>query len=452
MHYHFIAIGGAVMHNLAIALHHKGFKVTGSDDEIFDPAKSRLQELGLFPEKFGWFPEKIKQTTAAVIVGMHARPENPELAKALEFGIKVYSFPEFLYERSCEKKRVVIGGSHGKTTITGMIMHVMHHCGLDFDYLVGAQISGFDVMVKISDNAPVMIFEGDEYLAAPFDPRPKFHLYHPHIALISGIAWDHINVFPDFDGYVEQFQRFVELIRAGGALVYNQSDELVRKIALNSRADILRIPYNQPAYSINQGVSCVNHDGKEYLLKVFGNHNMQNLAGAWKVCHELGISDQDFLSGIGSYEGAARRLEKIDSFGQSQIFRDFAHSPSKLKATVSAVKEQYPEMRLVACMELHTFSSLSSGFLNQYKGCMQDADEAIVYFSPQTIAMKKLPPLSESDVYEAFEKDGLKVFTDPVKLLNELKSKSWHQSNLLLMSSGNFNGINLDELKDAITQ
>ncbi len=451
MHYHFIAIGGAVMHNLAIALHHKGFKVTGSDDEIFDPALSKLKSLGLLPEKFGWFPEKISQSTGAVIVGMHARRENPELARALELGIKIYSFPEFLYEHAREKKRVVIGGSHGKTTITGMIMHVMRQCGLDFDYLAGAQISGFDVMVRISDNAPLMIFEGDEYLAAPFDPRPKFHLYHPHIALISGIAWDHINVFPDFDGYVEQFQRFAELIQPSGTLVYNQSDELVRNISLSSRDDVLRIPYDEPAYSIKNGISCVNHDGKEYPLKIFGKHNMQNLAGAWKVCRELGINDQDFLRGMASYEGAARRLEKIASFGESRIFRDFAHSPSKLKATVSAVKEQYPEMKLVACMELHTFSSLSSGFLNEYKGCMQDADEAIVYFSPHTIAMKKLPPISENDVFGAFEKDGLKVFTDPAKFLNELKNKSWHHSNLLLMSSGNFNGLNLDELKGAIT-
>jgi UDP-N-acetylmuramate: L-alanyl-gamma-D-glutamyl-meso-diaminopimelate ligase len=450
MNYHFIAIGGAVMHNLAIALHHKGHSITGSDDEIFDPAKSRLQALGLLPETFGWFPEKINPKIDAVIVGMHARRENPELARAVELGIRVYSFPGFLYEHSRNKKRVVIGGSHGKTTITAMIMHVMMHCGMDFDYLVGAQLEGFDVMVRISETAPIMIFEGDEYLTAPFDPRPKFHLYHPHVALISGIAWDHINVFPDFDEYVEQFWIFAGMIEQGGSLVYNQEDNLVRDIAVNISGDFVRIPYETPAYIVNDGKTFVLNDSIEHPLKVFGRHNLQNIAGAWKVCRECGISDQQFLEAIEKYEGAARRLEKIFSSGQTNIYRDFAHSPSKLKATVSAVKEQYPAMELVACMELHTFSSLSSGFLSEYNGCMQDADEAIVYFNPHTIAMKKLPPIDENDVYEAFEKDGLRVYTDSKKLFSDLKARNWHQSNLLLMSSGNFDGIDLKELQSMI--
>lgn len=439
------------MHNLAIALHHKGHSITGSDDEIFDPAQSRLEVLGLLPESVGWYPDKINKTLDAVIVGMHARKENPELARALELGLKVYSFPEFLYEHSKDKKRVVIGGSHGKTTITAMIMHVMKHCGMDFDYLVGAQLDGFDVMVRISDDAPLMIFEGDEYLTAPFDPRPKFHLYHPHIALISGIAWDHINVFPDFDEYVKQFWMFAGMIEPGGSFIYNQEDELVRNIAVISMNEIVRIPYNTPDYLLKDGHTYLRHRNKDYRLQIFGRHNLQNLAGAMTVCREIGVSDQDFLEAITSYKGAARRLELIASNNQAKVFKDFAHSPSKLKATVSAVKEQFPQRKLVACMELHTFSSLSSGFLKEYRNSMQDADEALVYFNPHAVDMKKLPLVSEKDIYTAFGKDDLQVYTDSRKLLASLKSKSWHQTNLLLMSSGNFDGINLNELAAEIT-
>ncbi len=450
MNYHFIAIGGAVMHNLAIALHHKGYTITGSDDEIFDPAKSRLGALGLLPSSYGWFPEKITSSLDAVIVGMHARQENPELARAIEMGIKIFSFPEYLYEHARCKKRVVIGGSHGKTTITAMVMHVMRNCGLDFDYLVGAQVPDFDVMVRVSEEAPFMIFEGDEYLTAPFDPRPKFHLYHPHVALISGIAWDHINVFPVFDDYVEQFRQFAGMIENGGSLVYNQEDALVRNIALNNTDNIVRIPYNTPEYVVKEGITSLIYNNIEYPLKIFGKHNLQNLAGAWKVCRECGITDRDFLGAIVYYEGAARRLELIASIGQTHIFRDFAHSPSKLKATVSAVKEQYPETRLIACMELHTFSSLSRNFLCEYKGCMEDADEAFVYFNPHTLAMKKLPLLTTEEVYTAFAKDGLKVFTDSGELVNDVKNRTLHRCNLLLMSSGNFDGMDLNRLKNLL--
>ena len=451
MNYHFIAIGGAVMHNLAIALHHKGHTITGSDDEIFDPARSRLEALGLLPASVGWFPDKLNQSLDAVIVGMHARKENPELAWAYELGINVYSFPEFLYEHSKNKKRVVIGGSHGKTTITAMIMHVMKHCKMDFDYLVGAQLVGFDVMVRISDDAPLMIFEGDEYLTAPFDPRPKFHLYHPHIALISGIAWDHINVFPEFDEYVKQFWIFAGMIEPGGSLVYNQEDQLVRDIAVNINGDFIRIPYETPAYTVRGGSAFLSHQNSNYKLGIFGRHNLQNLAGAMKVCREIGVSDQIFLEAIASYKGASRRLEMIAAKNQTHVFKDFAHSPSKLKATVSAVKEQYPQTKLVACMELHTFSSLSGGFLKEYRNSMHDADEALVYFNPHTIAMKKLPQLTEADVYDAFGKDNLSVFTDSNELLASLKTRKWDQTNLLLMSSGDFDGINLAELATEIT-
>lgn len=452
MNYHLIAIGGAVMHNLAIALLQQGHVITGSDDEIFDPALSRLRSAGLLSGHFGWFPEKINSSLDSVIVGMHARKDNPELAKAFELGINVYSFPEFLYQLSKNKKRIVIGGSHGKTTITAMIMHVMRQLGMQFDYLVGAQVRGFDVMVSISDDAPLMVFEGDEYLAAPFDPRPKFHLYHPHIALISGISWDHINVFPDFDDYVRQFWEFAEMIEPGGSLVYNQEDELVRNIAINHSGYNIRIPYDVPDYLVEKGTTFLQHNGKSYPLRIFGRHNLQNLAGAWKVCRECGINDNDFLSAIVSYEGAARRLERIASNAKTNVFRDFAHSPSKLKATVSAVKEQYPLMHLVACMELHTFSSLSAGFLEQYRDCMKDADEAIVYFNPHTIEMKKLPPISMQNIKTAFAKEGLKVYTISNHLVDELCSSNWENKNLLLMSSGNFDGIDLAALSAKIIQ
>ncbi len=331
-----------------------------------------------------------------------------------------------------------------------MVMHVLRFCNMDFDYLVGAQVADFEIMVRISDEAPVMIFEGDEYLTAPFDPRPKFHLYHPHIALISGIAWDHINVFPDFDDYVIQFSMFAEMIEGGGSLIYNEEDELVRNIALENTNNIVRIPYNTPEYYVKDGLTQLVFNGEEYVLKVFGRHNLQNLAGAWKVCRECGVSDKDFLEAIASYEGAARRLEKVLTYEQTHIFRDFAHSPSKLKATINAVREQYPGHRLVACMELHTFSSLSKNFLKEYKGCMDEADVAFVYFNPHTIALKKLPPITIQDVFTAFANDKLQVLTDSGTLVQELKNYDWINSVLLLMSSGNFDGINIKELAHSL--
>ncbi|MDZ4204059.1 MAG: Mur ligase family protein [Bacteroidales bacterium] len=451
MNYHFIAIGGAVMHNLAIALHQKGHTISGSDDEIFDPAKSRLQVLGLLPEMVGWFPDKIHPGLDAVLVGMHARKENPELSRAIELGIKIFSFPEFLYEHARNKKRVVVGGSHGKTTITAMIMHVLRHCGKDFDYLVGAQLEGFDVMVKISDTAPIMVYEGDEYLAAPFDPRPKFHLYHPHIALISGIAWDHINVFPDFDEYVEQFRLFVGMIEPGGSFVYNQEDSLVTGIAMQARKDIVLIPYTTPEYGAVEGVNSLSIDGTQVPLQIFGRHNMQNLAGAMQVCIELGVAKNQFLDAIKTFSGAARRLELLSSTTGTLVFKDFAHSPSKLKASVNAVKEQYPESNLVACMELHTFSSLSKDFLQLYSDCMEKADVAIVYFNPHAIALKKLSPINASDVQKAFRKKGLMVYSDSQQLIADLLNRSWKNTNLLMMSSGDFDGTDLTVLAAKIT-
>lgn len=443
---HFIAIGGSAMHNLAIALHLKGYHVSGSDDEIFDPAKSRLQKYGLLPDSIGWNTEKITGNLDAVILGMHARKDNPELLKAQELGLKIYSYPEFLYEQSKDKTRIVIGGSHGKTSITAMILHVLEKNNTACDYMVGAQLAGFEVMVKLTNDAPFMVLEGDEYLTSPIDLRPKFHVYKPDIALINGIAWDHINVFPTFPIYVEQFKIFAGRITPNGCLIYYSGDEEVNKIGTHVRADITAIPYNIPEYTIENGMTSIIFNGKFYPLQVFGKHNLQNICGAWAVCKRLGISDEQFLTAIQSFAGASKRLELVAKTYVTAIYKDFAHSPSKLHATVTAVKEQFPNRHLTACMELHTFSSLTQEFLNEYKGAFAAADEAIVYFNPHTIAHKKLPKITVEMIKKAFSRDDIMVFNDSEKLQRYLLGKSWKDANLLLMSSGNFDGLNEREL------
>ncbi|MBK7211721.1 MAG: peptidoglycan synthetase [Bacteroidales bacterium] len=450
MKIHFIAIGGSAMHNLALALHYKGYEVTGSDDEIFDPAKSRLAACGLLPEKFGWFPEKLTEDIDAIILGMHARGDNPELARARRMGLKIYSYPEFLYEQSKDKIRVVIGGSHGKTTITAMILHVLRHAGVDCDYMVGAKLEGFDVMVKLTEKAPFMIFEGDEYLTSALDPRPKFHLYKPDIGLISGIAWDHMNVFPTFDKYVDQFRIFAEMVPDNGSLIYCQEDETVCQVVEALQGKMLKQPYSVPEFRIEKGVTVLNTSIGEVPLKVFGRHNLMNMEGARLVCKLLEISDETFYAAISSYNGASNRLELMAASDTVNIYRDFAHAPSKLKATIEAVKEQYPERWLVACFELHTYSSLSQGFLSQYEGSMEKADEAIVYFSPHALELKKLPMLDAHEIRLAFGKERLQVFTSPNELQAYLLSDKWKDTNLLMMSSGNYDGLNMKELSAQI--
>jgi UDP-N-acetylmuramate: L-alanyl-gamma-D-glutamyl-meso-diaminopimelate ligase len=445
MNVHFIAIGGSAMHNLAIALHQKGYKVTGSDDEIFEPSRTRLKTLGLLPELDGWFTDRIHTGLDAVILGMHARKDNPELSKALELGLKVYSYPEYLYEQSKNKKRIVIGGSHGKTTITAMILHVLRQTGFDPDYMVGAKLEGFDVMVRLSEKSDLMVIEGDEYLTSPIDPRPKFHLYKPHIALISGIAWDHINVFPTWENYIDQFRTFIKLIEPGGKLIYCTQDKALQQL-VNEFIDKLNSEgYDVPMYSIKDGVSYIIHHHKEYALKVFGIHNLLNLQGAWKVCSELGIADEQFATAITSFPGAANRLELVHSSHNCAIFRDFAHAPSKLEATLNAVKEQFPERQLVACMELHTFSSLSQHFLPHFAHTMDKADYPVVYFNPHAIAHKKLVPITKQQVKEGFANEQLLVFDDSLEMQDYLRSLEWNNKNLLMMSSGNYDGLNIKE-------
>lgn len=443
MKVHFIAIGGSAMHNLAIALHRKGYQVTGSDDEILDPSKSRLQKEGILPAEIGWNENNIHQDLDAVILGMHARIDNPELLKAKALNLSVFSYPEYLYEQTKSKTRVVIGGSHGKTTITSMILHVLNSCHYNHDYMVGAQLEGFDCMVKLTESAPSAIFEGDEYLSSPIDRRPKFHLYYPHIALLSGIAWDHINVFPTFENYVDQFRIFISLIEPNGILTYSADDPVLKQLAEEARPDIKLLPYiTHPHKNVDGTIHLITPTG-ELPVKIFGSHNLQNLSGALEVCRSLGISDSDFYLAIAEFSGASRRMEKIAEHGSFAAYRDFAHSPSKLKATIKALREKDPNHYLTAVFELHTFSSLNKIFLEQYRDSMNDADRAIVFYSPDTIAHKKLPAISIDDVLSAFNRSDIEVYIANSDLEAALSSVKKSNSNLLLMSSGNFHGMNV---------
>lgn len=440
------------MHNMALALHEKGFTVTGSDDEINEPSKSRLQKAGILPPEIGWFPDKIVKGIDAVILGMHAREDNPELIRARELDLKIYSYPEYIYEATKDKTRVVIGGSHGKTTITAMILHVLSYHKKDTDFMVGAQLEGFQTMVRLTKEAPVAIIEGDEYLASPIDRRPKFHLYRPNIAILSGIAWDHINVFPTFDIYVDQFRTFIELIEPGGSLIYCAEDPELKKVAEEAgKANAIeKTAYSVPAHRIENGTTILLTGSGEVPLMIFGNHNLLNLNGARLVCGKLGLGDAQFYEAIQSFKGAAKRLELVYKNENFAFYKDFAHSPSKLKATTQAVKQQFGQRHVIACMELHTFSSLNETFLAEYKGAMNDADEAIVYFNPHTIAHKKLKPITEQQVFDYFGRKDLKVFTDSQSLQDYLKAKSLKHNVLLMMSSGNFDGIDFKHLSSQL--
>ncbi|MDA9056273.1 Mur ligase family protein [Flavobacteriaceae bacterium] len=451
MNVHFIAIGGAAMHNLALALHHKGMQVTGSDDTIFEPSKSRLNAAGLLPASFGWFSEKITKNTDAVVLGMHAKEDNPELLKAQELGLKIYSYPEFLYEQSKHKTRVVIGGSHGKTTITAMILHVLNYHDIEVDYMVGAQLEGFDVMVKLTDDADFMVLEGDEYLSSPIDRRPKFHLYQPNIALLSGIAWDHINVFPTFENYLEQFKIFVNSITVGGSISYNTEDEQVKTIVEASDNQIRKFPYQTPEHTIEDGVTYLETEEGPLPLEIFGAHNLNNLAGSKWICQQMGVDQDDFYEAISSFSGASKRLEKVAENANCVVYKDFAHSPSKVKATTEAVKSQYPKRPLVACLELHTYSSLNAAFLEHYKGALDAADTAVVFYSPQAIEIKKLESVSKTQIETAFERDDLIIYTDPELFKNYITSLEFSHKTVLLMSSGSYGGLDFEALKNKVS-
>jgi UDP-N-acetylmuramate: L-alanyl-gamma-D-glutamyl-meso-diaminopimelate ligase len=447
MNIHFIAIGGSAMHNLALALHHKGYQISGSDDEIFEPSKTRLLKHGILPAEMGWFPSKITTDLDAVILGMHAKADNPELLKAQEIGVQIYSYPEFIYEQSKYKTRVVIGGSHGKTTITSMILHVLHYHEREVDFMVGAQLEGFDTMVHLTKENDFILLEGDEYLSSPIDRRPKFHWYQPNIALLSGIAWDHINVFPTFQNYTEQFQIFVDTMSNGSTLVYNEEDAELKKIALEATKPTRKHAYKTPDFSIEDGITFLETPEGPMPLEVFGKHNLQNLAGAKWICQHMGVDEEDFYEAIASFKGASKRLEKITATPKAVVYKDYAHSPSKVQATTQAVKAQYANRNLIACLELHTYSSLNAEFLAEYKAALDKADEAIVFYSPKAVQIKQLEEIDEQQIFEAFGRNDLKVFTNAVAFQDFLKAKHFNNDVLLLMSSGNYGGLDFDEVK-----
>ncbi|MDT0644801.1 Mur ligase family protein [Zunongwangia sp. F363] len=448
MKLHFIAIGGSAMHALAIALKEKGYQISGSDDAIFEPSLSKLKNHDILPREFGWFPEKITEDLDAVILGMHAKADNPELEKAKELDIKIFSYPEFLYEQSKNKTRVVIGGSHGKTSITSMILHVMNYHEKPVDFMVGAALDAYSNSVHLTEENDFIVIEGDEYLSSAIDRRPKFHLYQPNIALLSGIAWDHINVFPTYRDYVEQFEIFVASIVNGGILVYNEEDPEIKRIAEETTNPIRKHPYQTPEYHVEDGHTFLDTPEGELPLEIFGRHNLNNLAGAKWICQHMGIDEDDFYEAIATFRGASKRLEKVAESSSAVIFKDFAHSPSKVKATTAAVKEQFHDRKLIACLELHTYSSLNAEFLKHYENSLDKADEAIVFYSPDAVKLKKLENISEAQISSAFKKEKLSIFTNPEKLHEKLRSLNLDHSALLFMSSGNYGGLDFEEVKD----
>lgn len=451
MRVHFIAIGGSAMHNLAIALQRKGEVITGSDDEIFEPSKSRLAACGLLPAELGWFPEKITPDLDAIILGMHARADNPELIAAQQLELKIYSYPEYLYEQSKIKKRIVIGGSHGKTTITSMILHILKYAGIEVDYMVGAQLDGFDVMVRLSHEAEWMIMEGDEYLTSPLDPRPKFLHYRPHIALISGIGWDHVNVFPEFDMYLDQFRQFICAIEPGGSLIYNADDDEVVRLA--EEASCHKIPYSIHPFSLENGdVFLQTPDGQAVKLQIFGRHNLANISAALAVTNVMGISSQLAYKALIDFKGASRRLELLLNSNGLAVYRDFAHAPSKVKASCEAMRQKYPDHQLIACFEPHTFSSLSSGFIGQYRDALEQADIAVVFYDPHAVKLKKLAFMEADTIREAFNHPHLILVSDTAEIKEALKRECRIPTAIVMMSSGSFGGIDIRQLAQEILE
>lgn len=440
------------MHNLALALQQKGHHITGSDDVIYEPSKSRLEAAGLAPESFGWFPEKIDDSLDAVILGMHAKSDNPELLRAQELGLQIYSYPEFIYQQSKYKTRVVIGGSHGKTTITAMILHVLDYHDKEVDYMVGAQLDGFDTMVKLTKENDFIVLEGDEYLSSPIDRRPKFHLYKPNIALLSGIAWDHINVFETYQEYVEQFRIYVDSIVEGGSITYNMEDPEVVKVVEESQNQIRKIPYYTPEHYIEAGVTYIETPEGAMPIEVFGKHNLSNIAGAKWICQHMGIDQDDFYQAIASFKGASKRLDKLAENSKTVIYKDFAHAPSKVKATLAAVKEQYSNKTIVACLELHTYSSLNATFIKEYRDSLKAADTAVVYYTPEAVKIKKLEALSKEQIKEAFAREDLIIFTDAQDFSDFIFTLKLENTALLLMSSGAYGGLDVEKLKAKVTE
>ena len=447
MKIHFIAIGGSAMHNLAIALKLKGFSITGSDDAINDPSRSRLKKYNLLPQKEGWFSDKITSDIDAVVLGMHAKDDNPELLKAREIGLKIYSYPEFIFNQSKDKIRIVIGGSHGKTSITSLVLHVLSTLNIESDYMVGAQLDGFEVMVKLTDTSKYIVLEGDEYLSSALDLRPKFHLYKPHIALISGIAWDHINVFKTFENYLKQFEIFINSIEKNGTLVYNELDPELKKLVSSNKSNLNYIPYSIPKHKIIDGISFIDINNRLYRLKIFGDHNLQNISGALNICKALGVESEDFYNAITSFNGASNRLELVYKSSDTIIFKDFAHSPSKVKATTEAVRKQFPNRKLISFFELHTYSSLNPLFLEKYRDTLKHSDECYIYYSEKNMRIKRLEPIDSELIIRSFNHSSLTVIDNYEKLNKKIYDLDLSNSVLLMMSSGKFGGLDIDKIK-----
>ena len=447
MKIHFIAIGGSAMHNLAIALKLKGFSITGSDDAINDPSRSRLKKYNLLPQKEGWFSDKITSDIDAVVLGMHAKDDNPELLKAREIGLKIYSYPEFIFNQSKDKIRIVIGGSHGKTSITSLVLHVLRTLNIESDYMVGAQLDGFEVMVKLTETSKYIVLEGDEYLSSALDPRPKFHLYKPHIALISGIAWDHINVFKTFENYLKQFEIFINSIEKNGTLVYNELDPELKKLVSSNKSNLNYIPYSIPKHKIIDGISFIDINNRLYRLKIFGDHNLQNISGALNICKALGVESEDFYNAITSFNGASNRLELVYKSSDTIIFKDFAHSPSKVKATTEAVHKQFPNRKLISFFELHTYSSLNPLFLEKYRDTLKHSDECYIYYSEKNMRIKRLEPIDSELIIRSFNHSSLTVIDNYEKLNKKIYDLDLSNSVLLMMSSGKFGGLDIDKIK-----
>ena len=447
MKIHFIAIGGSAMHNLAIALKLKGYSITGSDDTINDPSKSRLKKYNLLPEKEGWFSDKISSDIDAVVLGMHAKDDNPELLKAREIGLKIYSYPEFIFNQSKDKIRIVIGGSHGKTSITSLVLHVLRNLNIESDYMVGAQLDGFEVMVKLTETSKYIVLEGDEYLSSALDPRPKFHLYKPHIALISGIAWDHINVFKTFESYLKQFEIFINSVEENGTLVYNELDPDLKKLVSKNKSNLNYIPYSIPNHKIIDGISFIDFNNELYRLKIFGDHNLQNISGALNICKALGVESKDFYKAITSFNGASNRLKLVYQSSDIIIFKDFAHSPSKVKATTEAVRKQFPNRKLISFFELHTYSSLNPLFLEKYRNSLKQSDECYIYYSEKNMRIKRLEPIDSELIIRSFNHSSLTVIDNYEKLNKKIHDLDLSNSVLLMMSSGKFGGLDIDKIK-----
>ncbi|MBD2754926.1 UDP-N-acetylmuramate--L-alanine ligase [Spirosoma validum] len=454
---HFISIGGSTMHNLALALQQQGYLITGSDDKIYEPSQSRLQKYGLLPPETGWFPSKIHSGLKAIVVGMHARKDNPELVKALELDLPIYSYPEFIYQQSQQKQRIVIAGSHGKTTITAMVLHTLKFHNRTFDYWIGDSIDGFDTTVKLTSGlngsaAPIIIIEGDEYASSPIDSRPKFLHYQPHIALISGIAWDHVNTYPTWEEYVDQFESLAEAMPKAGVLIFDESDDMLDVIGQKERTDITKIPYvAHPNKIVNGQTYLITKQDRQVAVQIFGDHNMKNIAGAIAVCDRIGITEDQFYEAIPTFKGVAQRLEKIAEKGERVFYHDSAHSPAKVEAATEAVKHQYPDKRLLAVLELHPFNTLNTSFLEQYKGTLDKADTAIIYFNTNDLeGARKGDSINLKDFITAFDKSNLQAFTSITKLQNYLSQQSDKAQAFLFMGSEIVQNLDLNTIAGSL--